>query len=209
MQLGLRATCLPGVSYRDDLDAAIMRAEALTRDHAHLAEANAQLERELAEAKIWLGGKRKRTLVLLGAGALCVAAAIGGVAAGRSTIDCPVVVRAPELPSLPLVFGTIVADGPQLGHWTLNATRCVPRGEGVELAAVGSEDHAIWLTADSADVEVPVGDFVLKHIRCYRKFAHDLVRHDGALPTFDGFVDVDCAFDGNTLQGRIELHNCR
>jgi hypothetical protein len=196
------------VSYRDDLDAAIMRAESLTRDHAHLTEANEQLQRELAEAKIWLGGKRKRALVLIGFGTLCVVTAIGGIAVGRSTIDCPVVVRAPEM-ALPQVFGTIVSDGPQFGRWTLNATRCVPRGDGVELAAVGSEDHAIWLTADSADVEVPAGDFVLKHIQCYRGLAHELVRHDGTPPTFDGFVDVDCAFDGNRLQGRIELHGCR
>jgi hypothetical protein len=186
-----------------------MRADAADRDTAQLVEANRRLERELAEAKMWLGGPRRRTAVLTGMGALCVAMLIGGVLLGQSSVEVPPpVVRVVE-PTLPQVFGAIVADGPLVGRWTLNATRCVARSDGVELTAVGSEDHVIWLTSNTVEVEIPGGDFVLERSQCYQRLGHEVRRHGGDPATLDGYVALDCTFNGNSLQGHVEFKNCK
>jgi hypothetical protein len=197
------------VSYRDDHEAAIMRADAADRHSAQLVEANRRLERELAEAKMWLGGPRRRIAVLTGMSALCVAMLIGGVLLGQSTVDVPAPVERAVEPALPLVFGTIVADGPLVGRWTVNATRCVWRSDGIELTAAGSEDHVIWLTNNTVEVEVPGGDFVLERSQCHQRLGHEVRRSVGDPATFDGYVALDCTFNGNSLHGHVEFKNCR
>lgn len=203
------------MSYRDDLDAAIMRAEAATRDHARLVEANHELERQLADAREWLGGPRRRILVVWGVGALCLAVGAAVALVVRSAVEPPVRVAPPARvePAAPQVFGTIAADGPQLGRWALNATRCVSRTDGIELTAVGSEDHAIWLSNGVVEVEIPSGDFILDAAKCHRRLVHEVHRDvrwsDGQSPTLSGYVALDCLFDGNSLQGRIDFKDCR
>ncbi len=186
-----------------------MRADAADRHSAQLVEANHRLERELAEAKMWLGGPRRRTAVLTGMSALCVAMLIGGVLLGQSTVEVPAPVKRAVEPALPLVFGTIVADGPLVGRWTLNTTRCVSRSDGIELTAVGSEDHVIWLTNNIVEVEVPGGDFVLEPSQCHQRLGHQVRRGSGDPAMLDGYVALDCTFNGNSLHGHVEFKNCR
>lgn len=196
-----------GVSYRDDHDAALARADAAVREAKHLADDNARLTAELAAAKEWLGGPRMRILLVAGIATICIGLAVGALFYGRSTIDCPAPpASAPVAAPLPQVIGVMVADGPVLGHWTLNATRCVPRQDGVELTAVGSEDHNIWLSGNDIEVETPVGALTLKHKHCVTRLESTVLARDGM---FNGYVDVDCRFDDNRLHGRIEFRNCR
>jgi hypothetical protein len=194
------------VSFRDDHDAALMRADAAVREAKLLADENTRLTSELAAAKEWLGGPRVRILVA----AVIVVTTVGisvGALYGRSSVECPVPVatRMPA-PPLPQVIGVMVADGPVFGHWTLNATRCVPRDDGIELTAVGSEDHNIWLAGNDVEVETPTGAVTLKHLQCIKRLESAVTKHDGM---YDGHVDVDCRFDDNRLHGRIEFRNCR
>ena len=81
------------MSYRDDLDAAVTRADAIDRDNRRLVEDNQRLTAELAEAhellgrgSVWLGGLRAKLLlaaVAVGGLGLAVAAGIyGRVTAG-------------------------------------------------------------------------------------------------------------------------------
>ena len=204
------------MSYRDDLDAAVARADAVDRENRQLAAENQRLEAELAEAReligrgsVWLGGRRLKLLIAaiaLGGFGLAVAAGIYG----RATATCSTVIVARPPPSSPFTIGTMVAEGPKLGHWTLNATRCVPRTDGIELTAAGDqESHIIWLTNNVAEIEVPDHDFVLKKIDCMRKLDLAVARHDTDPATYDGHIELDCTFDGNTIQGRIEFQHCR
>ena len=205
------------MSYRDDLDAAVSRADAVDRENQRLADDNRRLAAELAEAhallgrgEAWLGGRRVKLMIaaiaVTGLG-LAVAAGIYG----RWTATCTVLVAARPEPASPFVIGTMVADGPKLGHWTLNATRCVPRTDGIELTAAGDqESHIIWLTNNVAELEIPNRDFVLTKTLCMRKLDLAVAHHaDIDPPTYDGHIELDCNFDGNTLQGRIEFQHCR
>jgi hypothetical protein len=201
------------VSYRDDHDAALARADAAAHEARVLATENARLETELAQAREWLGGPRKRALVL-GAGVVIAAVfLLIGLGIGRSTATGPAAAQAiaatpPPLP-LPQVFGVIVSDGPELGEWTLNATRCVSRSDGIELTQQGDEGHNIWLTNNVVEVEGPAASLTLRAGQCRKKLVHSVVARDTRPATFDGYVDLDCLFDGNRLIGRIEFRNCR
>ena len=199
------------VSYRDDLEAAILRADAATRDNAQLVEANRRLERELAEAKEWLGGPRRRILVVWGLGALCLGLSTIGALVLRSILEPPARVEVPARVqrAVPQVFGTIVADGPEVGRWAMNATRCVQRPDGVELTTIGSDEHSVWLINDLVEVEIPNDDFILEPSQCEARLAHDLQREGGEPSTLSGYVAFDCMFDGNSLHGRIEFKDCR
>jgi hypothetical protein len=203
------------VSYRDDLDAAVARADAVDRENQRLADDNQRLAAELAEAQAllgrgeaWLGGRRVKLMIAaIAIGGLGLAVAAGVY--GRWTATCTVVMVAPP-PSSPFVIGAMVADGPKLGHWTLNATRCVPRTDGIELTAAGDqESHIIWLTNNVVELEIPDRDFVLTKVDCYRKLDLAVTHHDTDPPTYDGHVELDCSFAGNTVQGRIEFQHCR
>ena len=198
------------MSYRDDLEAAIMRADAADRNATQLAEAHRRLERELAEAKMWLGGPRRRAAVLTGMAALCVAMLVIGLELGHGAVEVPVPGERPAVtPPPPLVFGTLVADGPQVGRWSLNTTRCASRSDGIELTEYGSEDHVIWLTNNTVEVEVPGGDFVLGPSQCAQRLGHQVQRNRGEPATLDGYVALDCTFNGNSLHGHVEFKNCR
>lgn len=198
-----------GVSYRDDHDAALARSDAAVREAKLLADDNARLAAELAAAKEWLGGPRMRILLVVGITATTIGLTVGALFYGRSSVECPVpqAARPAAAPApLPQVIGVIVADGPVFGHWTLNATRCVPRDDGVELTAVGSEDHNLWLAGNEIEVETPGGAITLKKTQCHRGLESSVVARDGM---FEGYVAVDCSFDDNRLNGRIEFRNCR
>jgi hypothetical protein len=197
------------VSYRDDLEAAIMRADAADRNAAQLAEAHRRLERELADAKMWLGGPRRRAAVLTAMGALCVAMLAIGLEVGHGAVEVPVPVQRAAASAAPLVFGTLVADGPQVGRWSMNITRCVSRSDGIELTELGSEDHVIWLTNNIVEIEIPSGDFVLGPSQCAQRLGHQVSRNGGEPATLDGYVALDCMFSGNSLHGHVEFKNCR
>jgi hypothetical protein len=199
------------VSYRDDLEAAILRVDAATRDNAQLAEANRRLERELAEAKEWLGGPRRRILVIWGLCALCLVLSTIGALVLRSILEPPARVELPPRVQnpVPQVFGTIVADGPEVGRWTLNVTRCAQRPDGVELTMIGSDEHSIWLINDLVEIETPNDDFILEASHCPTRLAHEIHRNSGEPSTLSGYVALDCMFDGNSLHGRIEFKDCR
>ena len=202
------------MSYRDDLDAAVARADAADRENRLLAEENQRLTAQLADAQemlgrgsVWLGGSRTKALMLTIAGggiALAVAAGIYGRV--TASYPEPVIVHrtAP-----PFTIGTMVADGPDLGRWTLEATRCVPRSDGIELTAVGQDSYIIWLTNNIAEVEVPNHDIVLHKKECISKLDLSVTSHDTDPPTYDGHIELDCSFDNNTLRGRIEFQHCR
>lgn len=218
------------MSYRDDLDAAVGRADAVDRENARLVAEHARLTSELAEARetigrgsVWLGDAKTRLLFTLVASAGLVLA-IGAGVYGRVSAECPEPVVVHRVPP-PFTIGTMVADGAELGHWTLNATRCVPRADGIELTAVGQENYIIWLTNNVVEVEFPDHDYVLKKVDCTRKLELAVVAHDGDPKTYDGHVELDCLIDrtafvkgnprddvdhvGNRLQGRIEFQHCR
>lgn len=199
------------MSYRDDHDAALARADAAAHEARVLATENARLAAELAEAREWLGGPRKRALVLGGvvavaAGFLLVGLGIGRATAPRPAADQP---AAAPPPPLPQVFGVIVSEGPDLGDWTLSATRCVWRTDGIELTQQGGDDHSIWLTNNVVEVEATSASITLRRSQCMKKLVHSVVAHDTKPATFDGYVEVDCRFDDNRLAGRIEFRNCR
>lgn len=199
------------MSYRDDHDAALARADAAAHEARVLATENARLETELAQAREWLGGSRKRALVLGAGVAIAAAFLMIGLGIGRTTCSSGPTSQPAAPPPLPLpqVFGVIVSDGPELGEWTLNATRCVSRTDGIELTQQGGEEHNIWLTNNVVEVEGPGASITLKHTHCMKKLVHSVVAHDTKPPTFDGYVDLDCRFGDNRLIGRIEFHNCR
>ncbi len=203
------------MSYRDDLDAAVARADAVDRENGQLAAENQRLTAELAEAReligrgsVWLGGLRAKLLLAgVAIGGIGLAVATGIYGRVTATCEAPPVVRAP--PASPFTIGTMVADGPDLGHWILNATRCVPRTDGIELTALGQDSYIIWLTNDVAEIEVPNKDFVLKKAQCAHTMSLAVQRHDTDPATYDGHIELDCSFDNNTIRGRIEFQHCR
>ena len=199
------------MSYRDDTDAAMARADAAVREAKLLAGENERLAAELARAQEWLGGARKRAILAAVIVAVVVAAGAGGFAIARFTAaPSPGQTPPPPVVPLPQVFGVIVADGPQLGRWSLKASRCSPRAGGVELNLVGSEDHNVWLTENVVEIETPTADLVLDKDKCAKMLDHALVQQPRVTPAlFDGFVDLDCSFAGNHLFGRIDFKNCR
>lgn len=197
------------MSFRDDHDAALARTDAAEREARLLAGENQRLTSELAEAREWLGGPRKRLVAIAALVVVAGGLAIGGVVVGRSSIECPVPVIASRTAPLPTVTGVMVADGPKLGHWTLAATRCVQRSDGIELTAVGSEDHNIWLTNNVTEIEVPTGDILLEDRMCRAHLARAVIASKEIPPTYSGFVELDCHFDDNRLQGRIEFSHCQ
>ena len=199
------------MSYRDDPDAALARADAAAHEARVLATENVRLETELAHAREWLGGPRKRALVLGAGVAIAAAFLLIGLGIGRSTATGPTAAAPPAAPPppLPQVFGVIVSDGPELGEWTLNATRCVSRTDGIELTQQGGEEHNIWLTNNVVEVEGPGASITLEHSHCMKKLVQSVVARDTKPPTFDGYVDLDCRFNDNRLIGRIEFRNCR
>jgi hypothetical protein len=198
------------VSYRDDHAAAVSRADALDRENAALRDETQRLAAELAAASEWLGGPRKRLFVGAAAVLGAVALAAGALVLGRATASCPDCTRvAPPRPQ-PMVLGAIVADGAQLGHWILSATRCVARSDGIQLTAVGSEDHGIWLTNNVTDVETPLAAISLdEHKHCQGKLKRQVVRVSDTPAEFDGHIELDCTWGENRIQGRIEFRRCR
>jgi hypothetical protein len=203
------------VSYRDDLDAAVTRADAVDRENRHLTDENRRLTAELAEARdmigkgaVWLGGGRLK--LLLGISAIvCIGVGAGALLVGRMTAECPEC-RIPPPARLPVTIGTMVADGPKFGHWTLNATRCVRRSDGIELTASGEEKHVIWLTNNVIELEVPNNDFLLEEKHCFRRGLLVETNEKQDPVTYSGHVELDCRLDGGGwIQGRIEFQNCR
>ncbi len=199
------------MSYRDNHDAALARADAATHEARVLAAETTRLETELAQAREWLGGPRKRALVLGAGVAIAAAFFVIGLGIGRSTASGGATAQAAAAPPPPLpeVYGVIVSIGSDLGEWTLNATRCVSRTDGIELTQQGGEEHNIWLTNDVVEVEGPGATLTLKHAHCMKKLVQSVIANDTKPPTFDGYVDLDCRFNGNRLAGRIEFRNCR
>jgi hypothetical protein len=191
------------MSYRDDHDAALLRAEAAERDASILADANRQLAADLVQAREWLGGPRRRALalvVLFAAGALAMAV---GIAIGRTTAPEP---SAPELrrpTPLPSTSGALVLDGPMLGHSTMIATRCAARFDGsVDICSDAGILHVSGdgLTLDVADLHV-----LLTRERCYLARDASVVQGVG----LSGHVTLDCIFEGNRLAGRVDFLHCR
>jgi hypothetical protein len=107
------------------------------------------------------------------------------------------------------VFGVIVADGPEVGHWTLNATRCAIRQDGVELTATGSDGHSIWVADGQVEIELPAGTLRIDKKSCWAGFKPVVERREPRPMTFEGLLDLDCAFGDNRLQGRIEFRACQ
>ena len=196
------------MSFRDDHDAALMRADAAEREQKVLAAENERLAAELAAAREWLGGPSKRAFLFGGILILGIGLVLVGVVIGRRTVDEPAVVAAaaPREPRLPLVYGVVVGTGPDVGHWTFAATRCAPRGDGVELTNIGSAGISIWMTNDQVELELPSRTLFLTKKQCITKLVSALTRKDDLI---DGYVELDCSFDTNNLQGRIEFKHCR
>lgn len=202
------------MSFRDDHDAALMRADAAERDRNILEAEKQRLEAELAAAREWLGGPSKRAFLLGGLVVLGVGLVLVGVMIGRGTASAPEVVRVKPAPPLPSITGVIVADGWQVGHWTMIATRCTPRGDGVELTTIGSAaghggnaGRSIWLTNDQVELELPGGTMFLTKKQCFAKLVGVVTRT--ADDMLDGYVELDCTFETNRLQGRIDFKHCR
>lgn len=196
------------MTYRDDHAAALARVDALEHDQRQLAADNERLTRELAAAREWLGGPRRRAAVLAGALGGAALFALAGLAIGRATYDPPPAPPPPRRPAAPQVTGVIVADGPRLGHWILTATRCTIRDDGVELSALGSEDHNVWLSNAAVEIELPNGILSLTHKSCFARLEHAIIQRESNPTTLDGYVFVDCRFDDNRLAGRIDFSRC-
>ena len=209
------------MTYRDDHQAALTRIDALEHEQRLLAADNARLVDELGQANEWLGAPRKRSMMFVGV--IALVAIVGGAmfAYGRATAPRAAAPRKQR--PLPSVTGVIVGGGPLVGdsrvadermlvreprladEWMFVATRCVPRGDGVQLTAAGSEEHSLWITRDGIELELPA-----RTIRLEPKFC----RLESALtPTSDGtlagFVQLACNFDGNRVHGRIDFKHCR
>lgn len=196
------------MSFRDDHDAALMRADAAERERKILEAETQRLAAELASAREWLGGPSKRAFLLGGLVVLGIALVLIGVVIGRATASAPApVARAKAAPPLPSIAGVIVADGWQVGHWTMTATRCAPRGDGIELTNVGGAGRSIWLTNDQIELELPGGTMFLTKKQCFAKLVGVVTRT--AEDMFDGYVELDCTFETNRLQGRIDFKHCR
>ena len=190
-----------------------MRADAAERETARLADENRTLHVELEAAKLWLGGPKRRMLVLATVIAISAAFGVAGIMIGRTTatsLPCPVVPKAAPVAG---ISGVMVADGPMVGHWTLTTTRCAVRSDGIELSAIGNSDHIIWLGEHSVEIEVPNNDFFLDAGRCTQAYDRALVKHDDG---YSGQLTLDCAWFGsrmdgrlNRLQGHIEFTGCK
>jgi hypothetical protein len=194
------------MSFRDDHDAALLRADAAERERGIVVAENERLQAELAEARQWLGAPAKRGYLAAGLAIGGATLLLIGVWIGRATISpaAPVRVKAPRLPT---VTGVIVSDGPRVGHWTMSATRCTPRGDGVELTTIGDSGVSIWLGNDQVELETRAGTLFLERKRCLSKLVAQLARQtDGSI---DGRIELDCQFEGNWLQGRIDFQSCR
>jgi hypothetical protein len=194
------------MSFRDDHDAALMRAAAAEREQQILAAENERLATELAGAREWLGGPKQRAFLLGGLVVLGIGLVLVGIAIGRATVGEPAVVRVKPPPPLPAIAGVIVADGWQVGHWMMLATRCTPRGDGIELTNVGSAGRSIWLTNGQVELELPTGTMFLTSKMCFAKLTGVVTKVDDM---FDGYVELDCTFENNKLLGRIDFKHCR
>ena len=202
------------MSYRDDHAAAVARVDVLDRDNARLGAEVDRLQAELATAQNWLGGPRVRAFALAGACLVALGLGLGGFAIGRMTVELPAPAAiAPEQP-LPFTIGTLVADGPKVGYWTLDATTCNKHGDGVELRAAGNQDRVVWVSDDLVEVEYASGSITLDAQKCHtlEKAAH---RNPHAA-SLDGYVSLECRFgdihsvdNADRLHGRIEFRNCR
>jgi hypothetical protein len=181
--------------YRDDHQAAVARLEALEHDHARALH-------ELAEARALIeGGTVRLGRASLGVIA-CVVLAVAGFTAGRASVVIPAPpppVSAPKQ-ARPTAYGTIIADGPRLGHWILTVTRCVARSDGYELTATGNSGNSVWLTANVVEVEGERGIITLEPRQCLRR---DLDAGHG-----HGYVALDCHFEGGTVLGRVDFQDC-
>lgn len=200
------------MTYRDDHDAALHRAQAAEREAKLFAVENKRLETELAEAREWLGGPRKRAILMSVVVGVSLLAGVTGFLIGRFTASAPVPAVVPMAPKAPLpeIYGLIVADGPDLGRWSLDPTRCVQRApEGIELTKQGSTEHSIWITNSTVEVESPSGVVALDPKRCFKKLERQVIAKDTTPPTFDGFVDLDCTWNDNHIIGRITFTGCR
>lgn len=185
-----------------------MRADAAERERALVVADNERLKAEFAEAKQWLGGPGRRGFLAAGLAIGGAALLLAGVWVGRATVSPSApVVRAAKRAPLPTIVGVIVSDGPRVGHWTLNATRCTKRGDGVELTTMGDSGVSIWLGKDQVEVETRAGTVFLDGKLCVSKrIAEVALRDDGSV---DGRLELDCQFEGNWLQGRIDFQYCR
>lgn len=213
------------MSYRDDHQAALTRIDALEHEHRLLAADNARLASELGQAQEWLGAPRKRSLALAGVIALVAIVGAAMFVCGRLTAPRAAAAAAapPKQQPLPSVTGVMVGDGVLVGdgpaggewmvvtddrltdEWMLVATRCVPRGDGVQLTAAGSEAHSVWIGRDGVELELPARTIKLEPKKSCQ-VASTLTRtNDGA----DGFVQIACNFDGNRVHGRIDFKHCR
>ena len=196
------------MSFRDDHDAALMRADAAEREQRVLAAENERLTAELAAAREWLGGASKRAFLVGGLVVLGIGLVVLGVVIGRKTVDEPPVAetRAARDPKLPAVFGVVVGSGPDVGHFTFSATRCTRRSDGIELTNIGNAGISIWLANDQVELELPGRTLFLTKKQCINKLTGVVSRADDLS---SGYVELDCSFDTNNLQGRIEFKHCR
>jgi len=196
------------MSYRDDHAAAIARIDSLQREQRQLAAETERLTGELASAREWLGGPRKRIVLLVTGIASAIVLVLGGWMVGSNGGEktvYPIFVKPPERPD---IHGVLVASG-SIGHWVLVATRCVPRDDGVELTALGTEDHNIWLGEHLVELELPDRTITLDGKKCVPRFDHGVVRRDDKPASYDGHVQLDCHWDDNRLHGRIDFARCR
>ncbi len=185
-------------AYRDDHQAAVARLAALEREHAHAIAELASARATIENGSVWLGGARQRGLVF-GLTVACVVLAVAGFTAGRATADPPAPPPA-HVVARPRAYGTIISDGPRLGHWILTVTRCVARDDGYELTAIGNNGVSVWLTANVVEVEGERGSIMLEPAQCLRR---DLDAGDGT-----GYVALDCHFEGGTVIGRVDFQDC-
>ena len=197
------------MSFRDDHDAALMRADAAERERALLQMEVQHLEIQLTRAREWLGGPSKRAFLVGGLIVFGIGLALVGFLLGRMTVeptlDAPRA-RANAAPLRPTVTGVIVADGPRVGHWTLAATRCAQRSDGIELTSIGDGGVSFWLSNNQIELETRAGTLYLDHKLCVSKMIGVVARTDDRI---DGHLELDCQFEGNWLQGRIDFQHCR
>jgi hypothetical protein len=198
-----------------DHASALARTEAAEREAARLTEANAALEHDLAAARTWLGGARKRAAVFAAIVTGAIALGAAGFAIGRATADASP--PPPEMPAKPIGFppapiepprvaGAMMVDGPDLGSWVAKPTQCIVQPDrSIQLDA--DDNHTVWLSHAAVQLETPDRVQVLDEHKCYRMLHHDVLRDDDN--TFSGFLDVDCEWLGNHVIGRIDVAHCR
>jgi hypothetical protein len=186
------------VSYRDDHEAAVMRADAADRERARLADENLRLVRELDTARAWLGGPRYRAMVFVGMLVVGAGLVAAGHAMGQSTAQCPAHAR-----PVAAITGNVETKG-SIGEETLMPTQCHTLTDGLELVA--SDKSAIALTSRGIEVALAgKSNIVLDPQYCavhrrYMTYVDD---------SYVGYVELDCAAVNGSVKGRIDFQHCQ